>query len=99
MRIEVTQRHIDVGRFADHYNCPIALALKEKQFRSGEFHNDVDVGTIYARIDGETWLIPKLGQKWVHEFDRQEEVQPIVLDLHKVNYTLRRWSPKTSHYK
>ena len=51
MRIEVTQRHIDLGITANHQNCPIALSLKGHLMRRGTYHS-VDVGISRAVING-----------------------------------------------
>ena len=86
MRIEVTQRHIDLGHIANHQNCPIALALKEHLMRRGTYHS-VDVGISRAVVNGVVdYHIPTEVRHWTHNFDRDLSVSPITFDLERIIY-------------
>ena len=80
MRIEVTQRDIDLGVPTSLQNCPIALALKNRFRRMGDT-TPVGVNTLgFATLNIIGNWTDSTAYNFIHKFDLNEEVSPSILN-------------------
>ncbi|QDK02061.1 hypothetical protein SEA_GIBBLES_104 [Gordonia phage Gibbles] len=81
MKVTVTQEHIDNGKPYEICNCPIALALKDKDF------NHVEVSTIgmTASKDDELlyYTIPTVAKEFIKAFDDGQPVKPFTFEARR----------------
>lgn len=79
MRISVTQDHIDRGVKGDSCYCPVAIAMREADYRSPK------VGRVSVRFDwdgGRAVLpVPYSVKTFVYRFDAGLDVWPFEFEL------------------
>lgn len=81
LTITVEQHHIDSGETFNCRKCPIALAIREVL---PEHH--IAIGTRFADIDDEDYLLPKEAQQFVRDFDDKLKVGPFTFTMEKYEY-------------
>lgn len=74
MKIKVERRHIQKGKRADCYKCPVALALKEAGYKG------VEVGDGFVEFDGITYNMRR-GTRFIRRFDNNLSVKPTTIEL------------------
>ena len=80
MRIKVTEKHIDDGKVACSWGCPVALAMEDQE---GVHGVQVGLATAEWRKDGNvcSGRLPNNAQDFIRAFDDEEPVGPIEFDL------------------
>lgn len=76
MKISVTQDHISRGKKDDCFQCPVALALRER----------IGISAVYGAYfrkswDGSAIGLPKTATNFIYDFDAGEPVEPIEFEI------------------
>lgn len=76
VKIEVTQKHIDSGKRADCYYCPIALAIMPKRTL-------LITPSLFFPLWGRETMkrLPREVRWFIASFDEKENVEPFSFDL------------------
>lgn len=79
LRVNVTKQHISNGKRNGAFDCPVALALKDKL--PGKFQVNSET-LAYRSLHNKKWLLtsittlPKRVQQFISNFDSGKKVQP-----------------------
>lgn len=80
MKIKVTKKHIKNGQLNDGEFCPIALAIKDKGYKSVFVGGDG-----YIEINYKVFKHNQSSLKFMANFDRYMEAKPTVFVFKKVS--------------
>lgn len=92
IELSIKQAHIDVGVRGSYWNCPIALALKEKfnpELCRVSVTNQFASISIPAYSIGEAiFSLDDAGKSFIPAFDTKQKVMPLKVTLTRVNGSL-----------
>lgn len=86
IKIEVTQKHIDLGATESADSCPVALAIADK-LKTSDFNIGVEVYNSYMtfELEKEPYVIecniPESVEKFIKAFDAEEGGEPFEFEL------------------
>lgn len=75
LTVEITERHIKKGKVGDHFQCPIALAIRSLGILGV---NVSAFGSAYFTVKGAHYTVklPKKAQTFINKFDSGKPVKP-----------------------
>ncbi len=83
MLVKVTQKHIDEGKRADCYTCPIALAILDIDPKPVNVQVKYSYVMIYIEKNGKykQYELPWEAREFISKFDNGKKVEPFEFEL------------------
>lgn len=75
--IQVTSKHIELGRRGECDRCPIALALIDAGFDKPMVTDE------FVRASGRYYALERKIFHWIHDYDDDKKVAPIEVKLER----------------